>query len=490
MKIRYSIRFQLMSYLFFLMVVCFIVMGVSDSQVSDLLRTSSSLFQCNQNLSDFYTTADAMDYSAREYIYSPTEDNYAQYKEYDQAARDCLGQCRTNVDKDTGEKLLRLESMLNYYAEPLEQYIQGEKGQYETYTLLQYRGKLISATSTKYYEYLAESMSQQTQRMQAQWSQKRIIIIAVSAILVLMGLLLGGYYKNSIYEPIQIMVNNTVKIKNENYDLESPQASASELIMLEKAFSGMAVRIKEDMETLREKSRLEQELLKRENENLFMKNLMTETELHNLQSQINPHFLFNTMNMISKCAYLHNDIQTSELMDKLSAFLRYALDKADKVSTLREEIESIENYIYIQQKRFGSRVRFMVDIPENIPNISMPAIIIQPLIENAIIHGVGNMTEKAEIVVSASVEEDLLAIHVEDNGAGMNAEQLEELQVNLHRVFLDTTVSQNKLSIGLANVYKRLKLYYGECLQFSVESEEDCGTIITIGIPKEVWNEQ
>lgn len=490
MNARHSIRFQLMSYLFFLVAICIVVMGFSDSQVSDLLRASSSLFQCNQNLSDFYTTADAMDYVAREYIYSPSEDNYAQYRKYNEEARSYLEKCRQNVDSETGKKLIRLEYMLDYYAEPLELFMEGDRGQYETYTLLQYRGKLISATSGKYYEYLAESMSAQTQRMQTQWEHRRIILIAVSVLIVLIGILLGIYYKNSIYDPIQIMVNNTEKIKHEDYELENPRASSSELIVLERAFADMSVRIKEDMENLREKARLEQELLKRENENLLMKNLMTETELQNLQSQINPHFLFNTMNMISKSAYLHNDIQTSELMDKLSAFLRYALDKADKVSTLREEIKSIENYIYIQQRRFGSRVRFMVDIPENIPNIAMPAIIIQPLIENAIIHGVGKMTEKAEIVVAASVDEEALLIHVEDNGAGMNAEQLEELQVHLHRVLSDASVSRNKSSIGLANVYKRLKLYYGDNLEFFIESEADCGTIITIGIPREVWNEQ
>ncbi len=490
MRTRHSIRFQLAIYLLLCMMVCILIMALSNLQVSKLINDSSSLFQCNQELSDFYSTVDRMDYAAREYVYSRSDEYYLQYQKYDETARAHLLYCRRNLDEKTEKRFLRLAYMLDYYAEILEQYIRGDKGQYEAYMLLRYRSDLISGTSTKYYGYLAASMSERAQEMQRQWSDRRLILAAASALIVLAGFFLERYYRNSICGPIQIMVKNTVKLRNEEYELESPHASLKELVVLEKAFEDMSARIKEDIETLRENARLEQELLRQENENLQMKNLMTETELRNLQSQINPHFLFNTMNMISKSAFLNEDIQTSELMNKLSAFLRYALDKADKTSTLREEIESIRNYIYIQKKRFGNRVKFVVEIPEDIPNISMPAVTIQPLIENAIIHGIGSMIEEAEIAIKAVVDEEFLTLHIEDNGIGMDAEQLEELQVYLHRILVDPVPCYVKPGIGLANVYKRLHVYYGEGLEFSVESEAECGTIVMIRIPEEVWNEQ
>lgn len=489
MKKQRSIRSYLIGNLILILMVSLTVVGISDFQISEFLRTSINMFRCEQELGNFYVSADAMDYAAREYVYTSIEDNHVQYEIYEKEARNSLAECRKNVDAEMENRLLRLEAMLDYYAEPLVEYLNGKVDKYSTYTLLQYRGRLIADTSTHYYELLSESLSEKMLNVQTQWNERKIILAIILILVVLISALWGIHYWKSIYTPIQIMVENTKKIKREDYALETPNTTISELNVLENAFADMAVRIEKDIGNLQEKARLEQELLKQENENLIIKNLMAATEFQNLQAQINPHFLFNTMNMISQSAYLHNDIQTSEMMDKLSAFLRYTLDKADQVSTLQEEILSIENYIYIQQKRFGSRVKFIVDIPEGIPNVAMPPVIIQPLVENAITHGVKNVTSKAEIVVSAYVDEESLHIYVEDNGVGMNEEKLEELQVYLHRATAGIVPSTGS-SIGLANVCKRLKFFYGEELEFVVESEEDCGTIVAIAIPREVWNEQ
>lgn len=490
MKKQHSIRFYLIGNVFFLLIICVAVFGSSNLHASELFRISMELFQCNQELGDFYKAADAMDYTAREYIYDPTEAAFSDYQLYEQEARNCLAECRKKVDREMGNRLTGLEAMLDYYAEPLEQYLNGEAGKYETYLLLQYRGQLIADTSTRYYEFLSESLSETVLDVQRKWTDRKTFSIVIIVIMILFVGVWGLIYWRRIYWPIQVMVKNTEKVKQEDYELEPPGAAIQELKVLEDAFADMAVRIKMDIGNLQEKARLEQELLIQENENLMMKNMMTETEFHNLQAQINPHFLFNTMNLISQSAQLHNDMQTRELMDKLSAFLRYTLDKSQHVSTLKEEIQSIENYIYIQQKRFGNRVKFVMDIPEEIPNIAMPAVIIQPLIENAISHGVANMTSEGEIVVSAFVDEEMLQIRVEDNGAGIKAEKLEELLINLHRATEGFAPSVIRSGIGLENVYKRLKIFYGEKAEFVMESEENCGTVIAIGIPKEIWNER
>ena len=157
----------------------------------------------------------------------------------------------------------------------------------------------------------------------------------------------------------------------------------------------------------------------------------------------------------------------------------------DSNSSYREEFESIKNYLFIQNKRFGDRAEFIVEIQEDIPNISMPAIILQPLVENAIIHGIGNMTGHAFVMIGASYEENRVKLHIEDNGAGMDAEQLEELLIYLHQIRKGPASYGTKRSIGIGNVCRRLYAFYGEKLDFMVESEEDCGTIVTIGIPAE-----
>ena len=126
-----------------------------------------------------------------------------------------------------------------------------------------------------------------------------------------------------------------------------------------------------------------------------------------------------------------------------------------------------------------------MDIQENIPNISMPAIILQPLVENAIIHGIGNMTGQASVMIGTSYGDNYVKLHIEDNGAGMDAEQLEELQIYLHQIRKGPASFGTNRSIGIGNVCRRLYAFYGERLDFMVESEEDCGTIVTIAIPAE-----
>ncbi|MCI8596857.1 MAG: histidine kinase [Lachnospiraceae bacterium] len=480
---RHSIRFQLAFYLILAMLACIFVTLFSNRQVSYLLSESDSLFGCNQNLTDFYSAVEKMDKVAREYIYSKNEDDFKEYQRLEEEARKCLEDCKIVVDSDTSQKITRLSYMLDYYYEPLESFRTEYAPPYETYRLLLYRNQLIRATTTRYYSILADYMSRQTQEMQGIWIQRRNILLTGSLGIAFLGLLFGITYIISIDRPVRTIVENIHKMKHENYEFAPKVSGAVELVLLDDAFHDMASRVQKNMETLRENARLEQELLQKENENLVMTNLVTEADLRNLQSQINPHFLFNTMNMISKSAYINGDEQTCLLMEKLSAFLRYALDKAEKTSSLFEEFESIKNYLFIQKKRFGDRAKFIVEIQDNIPNISMPAIILQPLVENAIIHGIGSMTDQASVMIGASYEENCVKLHIEDNGAGMNSEQLEELQIYLHQIRKGLASYEGRKSIGIGNVCRRLYAFYGEKLEFMVESEEDCGTILTIAIP-------
>ena len=162
----------------------------------------------------------------------------------------------------------------------------------------------------------------------------------------------------------------------------------------------MAGAIQNNIRLLKYNIEMDKQLLERENENLNMKNLLYQTELKSLQAQINPHFLFNTLNMIAKKAALSGDSETNLLMENISALLRYGLDKANKISTLKEELSCIENYFFIQQRRFEGRVSFVMDVPDYVPDISMPAMTLQPLVENSVIHGIKDVLENAEVILT------------------------------------------------------------------------------------------
>ncbi len=482
MKRKTGIRVRLMSYLIIVGCLCVLVVLFSNSTVTNNLENSRLFFDCNKNLSEFYANVYEMDLYARNYLYDRTASNYNTFQELLAAARANLKSIGETVDESTQWRMERLDSMLYYYCVPLRDYINGEASVYETYSTLLYRKNLITNTATTYYGYLANYMKVKTDSMQRLWARQRNAQFLLLAAVAGLAIAMGGVYSKGIYAPIAAMVENTKRLKKGDYALQPIRTSLAEIDILADSFNEMAASVEKSVDTLKENARLEYELLKQENDNLAMKNLVTEAELHSLQAQINPHFLFNTLSMISKSAYISGDTTTSELMDKLSEFLRYALDKANKTSTLHEEIDSLKNYIFIQQKRFTGHIRFEVDVEPDTPDIRMPAIVLQPLMENAILHGASAMTEEALIAVKVHQADGRVVIQIEDNGAGMKPEDLEALWGKL-KLGLESSPGSRGSGIGLSNVYRRLQMYFGAQMQFIIESEEGCGTVVTLTVP-------
>ena len=242
--------------------------------------------------------------------------------------------------------------------------------------------------------------------------------------------------------------------------------------------------IKKNIELIKEKNRLEFELVRQENRNLQIQNELAVTKLHSMQPQMNPHFLFNTLGMIAQSAYVQGNLDVYEMMTKLADFLRYALEKIDRNATLHEELRAIRNYIFIQEKRGKGKIRFDINIEENLPDIIMPAVIIQPLMENAIIHGAFSIIGESIISLNIERKEESVLIQVEDNGEGMAAEELEKLLTHIKSDGKEY-YGKKGTGIGLRNVYKRLNMFYGDRANFLIESEKGCGTIISIELPVE-----
>lgn len=485
MKTKLSIRTQIRIFLTLTSALCVIAVLTSATTTQEALRGTHTMFDCNSALTEFYTIVDKADVYAREWVYSENDEDLERYEDNMAQARERLAWMERQVDPQFAWRLGRLENMLDYFKTPLEDF-RNEKALsgYETYQRLRYRGTLIRNTSATYHDYLAKYMQQAADSVQARWQQKWMMQLAALSLLVLIGILLNSFYSKSVMQPIQTMVGNANRVQNGEFTLKPIGRAPAELRVMSDAFAEMASRVSANMEILKENARLEQMLLRRESERLAMEHLVTQAELRSLQAQINPHFLFNTLSMISKSAYLSDDIATSEMIDRLAKFLRYALDKSNTTTTLREELASIENYLFIQEKRFSGRLDFMLDVPQDIPNIKMPAIVLQPLVENAIKHGIGDMTEEAVISLKVRLRENRVRILIEDNGNGMSPERLEELQSCL-RLGLDSSSGSQGSGIGLTNVYRRLKMYFGNAMQFSIESEENCGTVIAISLPVE-----
>lgn len=223
--------------------------------------------------------------------------------------------------------------------------------------------------------------------------------------------------------------------------------------------------------------------ISRNNAEIFTK----QTELTALQSQINPHFLYNTLDTIRGQAMCDDNIEVAKMIETLASFFRYSISRKGNLVTLRDELNNINNYMRIQQYRFNHRfsMEFVID-DENTAayDYYVPRLILQPIVENAIIHGLEETTEGAQVVIEVDVAEDLI-ITVSDNGKGMSLKELDALNSRIHS---ETTglVEENKnhgTGIALPNINKRIQILFGEKYGLNVYSSEGCGTDVVLILP-------
>lgn len=208
-----------------------------------------------------------------------------------------------------------------------------------------------------------------------------------------------------------------------------------------------------------------------------------------LQNQINPHFLYNTLEAIrgdALCAGMDN---IADITETLSSFFRYTITENSNLVTIREELDNVENYFKIQQYRFGEKLSIEVRICDeevNILRMQCPKLSLQPIIENAIFHGLERKREKGRISLVLELVDDDLHICISDNGVGIEEKKLSELSERLDRVSVGYIVEDGEGKMGgiaLKNVCRRIKLLFGERYGIRVDSIVGIGTKVTLILP-------
>ena len=256
--------------------------------------------------------------------------------------------------------------------------------------------------------------------------------------------------------------NNSIYVKTED-----------EIGMLASSFVNMQTNIRDMILQIQEKSDLESKLREEEVKNLTITNILNETELKALQAQINPHFLFNTLNTIARMAMLENAKTTQKLIISTADLLRYSLGKINENKcTLRDEIAHTQQYLFIQKVRFGNRLSFNLNIDEDLLDIGVPSLFLQPIVENSIIHGLEPLNRDVCISINIYCDSDKIIVEVTDDGVGMGQDILSKIMSK-----------SETSSIGLYNVNKRLELYFKNENMISISSEEGKGTMVRILLP-------
>lgn len=281
--------------------------------------------------------------------------------------------------------------------------------------------------------------------------------------------------KKTITVPILELAKASKRIGANDFSGEDIRTdSQDELGELVHAFNKMKYATGEYIQALEEKRKTLDLLHQEELERLNLEKHLEITRLELLKNQINPHFLFNTLNVIGGMANLEEAFTTEKMIRALSSIFRYNLKITDPQVPLSQEIKVVEDYMYLQEMRFGSRISYDISCQVDTEKVKVPVYTFQPLVENAIIHGLSLKEEGGKIRIRIRERGETLLIAIGDTGAGMEEEKLAALMSKLKS-------GENK-GIGLGNIYRRILFMYPEG-DFAVYSKKDAGTVIRIEIP-------
>lgn len=206
-----------------------------------------------------------------------------------------------------------------------------------------------------------------------------------------------------------------------------------------------------------------------------------EAELNALQAQINPHFIYNTLESIRMMARINHDLDTANMVSTLGSLLRYSINTKNQMTTIKEEIEHLGNYLILQNHRFENKFELELEIPEILLNIKIIKLIFQPIVENAIYHALEIIEGKGVIKIKAYEIAQGVCIDIEDNGIGMAEEQLEFLKQRANDF---SAVQSDSRGVGLRNINERIKLYYGDKYGMQFFSQLGKGTLVRMAFPE------
>lgn len=315
-------------------------------------------------------------------------------------------------------------------------------------------------------------------RMEKRVRLLRSLNIISIIVLALLSFLFVLIFSRSITRPLKKLTGFSASVAQGNFDLEPLVVNSSaDINILAVAFNKMVQNIQEMIREITAKSDLERKLREEEYKNLKISEQLNKAKFLALQSQINPHFLFNTINTIMRTAMFENANKTSALIESLADLLHYNLDNQNSDVYIENELNVVRQYIAIQQVRFRNRIGFELDCPEALRHVIIPRFTIQPLVENAIIHGIEPQESGGKVRVKIFARGDQVIIKVIDNGTGISADRLKAI---LSAASSNPEPQKGHSGIGLTNVRERLVLFSKDPHCFKIQSKEDWGTVITI----------
>lgn len=430
------------------------------TNINTVIGRVDEVYVSNVNLNELTEGLTAVENYMKEYLDTKSTDALNSYYLAEQEYRNQLSMLNTQV---TNHKRLIMEKNIHEqsetYLEVVYETVQAKRGR----NVEKYKANYEKAETIYHdiqnciFSLNNEQFKYNSNSYKVLLSSLKYIEIVSTFILAIMGavnLILVVTLTGRMTMPLRNLARAANKVAKGNFDVEiEPSETQDELGILSNAFQEMIASIQQYIQQI--KDSMERESKLKENE-LLMESKVKEAQLKSLQAQINPHFLFNTLNAGAQLAMMEGADKTTEFIESVAAFFRLNMKSMDHETTIEEEIKMVDYYIYILNVRFTGEIHFEKEIDESLLNVEMPGMILQPIVENAVNYGIRNIDWEGEIKLKVYRRNDMAFLEISDNGAGMERDTIERIMAGTI-----TSSSKNGNGIGLVNVLERLRLFTG-----------------------------
>lgn len=445
-----------------------IVLLFAMNSMSDKVDT---VYRANMQLNELSASIKLVQDNMTEYLNIKTSDSL---EDYYRSAQDFSNLVEKLDYRVTGKTLGRMErsikNMSTLYLDEVEQTIEAKRGR----NVEKYRGRYEEATklygyiNTYIYSLNNEQFKENSEsyremvnafkRFETAGNMIMIVVIVANVVLIMQ-------LTAKLIRPLKQLQGMADEVAKGNFEIEPlPVEAQDEIGVVTNAFNQMVVSIQEYIEKIKESAETERKLKEKE---LMMETHLKDAQLKLLQAQINPHFLFNTLNAGAQLAMMEGADKTYEYIQIMAEFFRYNVKKGSQTVTIGEELDLVDNYIYILNVRFSGEIHYEKEIDYSLTDVEMPSMILQPIVENCVNHGIREMMGDGKIKMSVFRQDNTACIRIEDNGAGMDEETVSNL-MNGRPV---STAKKDSNGIGMDNVSARLKLFTGTDDALAIESE-------------------
>ena len=466
-------------------------------QINTLILRMNSVYSSNVDLTelsdcleevrqDLYRYLETRDYETLSDYYRASSDYQSMIEQFPEKVSNNPVQVRQKNIRSMSEKFLRCtdDAVMAKRGMNVERY----RDLYsEAMRLYGFIGNDIALLNEQQFQNNAQSYT----ALQGALQYLEVTSILVLIVVIAISTWIMGQLTGRMVAPLKRLAHTAELVGAGDFGQKVEETgSADEVGVVTRTFNQMVDSINTYVIQIREAAERQQELMERE---LMMQNHLKEAQLRFLQAQINPHFLFNSLNAGVQLAEMEDDEKTAVFLSRMAEFFRYNVKKGTEDAAVREELETVENYIYILNVRFAGEIGFEVQADRRAENFRMPSMILQPIVENAVNHGIRDMEGGGKIVLTIEylTELDRIRIRVADNGRGMTKEQIRAI---LGRE--EAPHEDEGAGIGMDNVISRLCLYYqtdrdsllpekgGEGRLITIESDgPGTGTEVTLNLP-------